>query len=176
MPGRCVMVLFRMAVWSRSRPLLTILFFWYLILYKVFIEWLSGIQISTGASIAPGLRLEGCRGTSIDSGTVIGANCTLRQLTTIGRKKLVDNSYSNSPRIGDNVDIGVNAIIIGQVEIGNNVVIGAGAVVTKSVSDHSVMAGNPAKLLKKVYDFPGSEERENKIEALDETVTLLDRV
>jgi len=51
--------------------------------------------------------------------------------------------------IGDNVWIGTHAIILPNVKsIGNNAVIGAGAVVTKSVKENTVVAGNPAKVIK----------------------------
>ncbi len=49
--------------------------------------------------------------------------------------------------IGDNVFIGLNAIILPGVTIGNNVVIGAGSVVTKSIPDDVVVAGNPARVI-----------------------------
>lgn len=47
--------------------------------------------------------------------------------------------------IGDNVFIGMNAIILMGSRIGNNVIIGAGAVVSGVVEDESVYAGNPAR-------------------------------
>lgn len=52
--------------------------------------------------------------------------------------------------IGDNVWIGANATICPGVRIGNNVVIGAGAVVTKDIIDDVVVAGVPAKVIRKV--------------------------
>jgi len=51
--------------------------------------------------------------------------------------------------IGDNVFIGANAIVMPGIKIGNNCIIGAGAVVTKNVEDFSIVAGNPAKLIRK---------------------------
>lgn len=52
-------------------------------------------------------------------------------------------------KIGDNVFIGVNSIIMPGVAIGNNIIIGAGSVVTKDVLDFSIVAGNPARILRK---------------------------
>lgn len=60
---------------------------------------------------------------------------------------------SGQVKIGNNVFIGMNAIITRGVSIGNNVVIGAGSVVTKDCLDNGVYAGNPAKRIAEVSDF-----------------------
>lgn len=53
--------------------------------------------------------------------------------------------------IGDNVWIGVDVTILPSVEIGNNCIIGAGSVVTKSFKeDNLIIAGNPAKIIKRI--------------------------
>lgn len=54
--------------------------------------------------------------------------------------------------IGNDVWIGVNAIIKGNVTIGDGAVIGAGAVVTKDVEPYTIVAGVPAKIIKKRFD------------------------
>lgn len=55
----------------------------------------------------------------------------------------------NSPvRIGKNCFIGAHSIILPGVTIGDEVVVAAGAVVTKDVPSNSVVAGNPAKVIK----------------------------
>ncbi len=77
----------------------------------------------------------------------IGYGCAFLQNTTFGNKpkdgKLV------RPWLGNNVKVGANAVVIGDVHIGNNVRIGAGCVVTKSIPDNCVVVGNPAKIIKK---------------------------
>lgn len=50
-------------------------------------------------------------------------------------------------KIGDDVWIGANAVVLDGVEIGNGCIIGAGSVVTKNVKDYDVVAGNPAKII-----------------------------
>ncbi|WP_438426170.1 acyltransferase [Aquimarina macrocephali] len=48
--------------------------------------------------------------------------------------------------------IGANAVILPGVTIGKNSVIGAGSIVTKSIPDHCVAAGNPAKIIKRIIE------------------------
>ncbi|NLR31637.1 sugar O-acetyltransferase [Levilactobacillus tujiorum] len=52
--------------------------------------------------------------------------------------------------IGNNCWIGGNAVIVPGVTIGNNVIVGGGAVVTKSFGDNVVLAGNPARVIKRL--------------------------
>lgn len=53
-------------------------------------------------------------------------------------------------KIGNNVQIGANSVILPGVEIGDNVVIGALSVVNKNIPSNSVAAGNPCKIIKKI--------------------------
>lgn len=76
----------------------------------------------------------------------IGSNCTIRNNITIGN---VEDNNLKLPVIGDNVNIGVGAIIIGNISIGNNAIIGAGAVITKDVPEECVVVGNPARIIKR---------------------------
>lgn len=75
----------------------------------------------------------------------IGKNFQFRNGLTIGNK---NNDNTQVPVIGDNVIVGPNVVIIGAITIGNNVIIGAGSVVVKDVPSNSVVAGNPAKVIK----------------------------
>ena len=52
--------------------------------------------------------------------------------------------------IGNNVQIGVGAIILMGITIGDNVIIGAGSVVTKDIESNCIVVGSPAKILKKL--------------------------
>lgn len=62
--------------------------------------------------------------------------------------------------VGDDVFIGVNALLMPGVRIGDRVVIAAGSVVTKSVPAGSVVAGNPARLIMSYDDFEARIRRE----------------
>ncbi len=63
----------------------------------------------------------------------------------------VDNKQilPKSIKIGNNVWVGRDVIILKGVTIGDNVVIGAGSIVTKDISSNCIAAGNPAKIIKK---------------------------
>lgn len=76
----------------------------------------------------------------------LGRNCLIRQLTTFGVKS--KNRHSERPWVGDNVDFGANVTCIGDIHIGNNAIIAAGSVVVKDVPANSIVAGNPAKVIK----------------------------
>ncbi len=74
----------------------------------------------------------------------IGDHCILHGNNVIGNKKT--GAKSEIPTLGNNVDVGVGAIVIGNVKIADNCIIGAGAVVTKSfLSPGTIIAGVPAK-------------------------------
>lgn len=62
-------------------------------------------------------------------------------------------------KIGSNVFIGVNSIILPGVNIGSNVVIGAGSIVNRDIPPDTVVVGNPAKI---VGDFKAFEEKVRK--------------
>ena len=73
----------------------------------------------------------------------IGENCWINQQVTIGY-----NGQGDPPVIGDNVTITCGAKVLGDIRIGNNVIVGANAVVIRDVSDNCVVGGVPAKTIK----------------------------
>lgn len=86
--------------------------------------------------------------TTILNAKSIGKNFSFRQCTTLGNKR--DGENTNGPIIGDNVNLGANVCIIGDIKIGNNVIVGAGSVVVKDIPDNVVVAGNPARIIKEI--------------------------
>lgn len=73
-------------------------------------------------------------GICINAGTVIGKNCDIRHGVTLG--KINPRGPPEKITLGDNVFVGCNAIILGNVTIGDNAVIGAGAKVFKDVPEN----------------------------------------
>lgn len=84
----------------------------------------------------------------------VGASFVCHDGSTLPfRKDIPDLELAGEIRVGDNVFIGAGALILPNVTIGNDCIVGAKSVVTRSVPDGSVVAGNPARLVSKTEDF-----------------------
>ncbi|SMC00621.1 satase isoform II [Hymenobacter roseosalivarius DSM 11622] len=146
--AQLVLMLFRLATVVRRNRVLIIFFCWYLIIYRVLVEWFLGIELPWSLRAGSGLRLDHGQALVINGESRLGQNVHVRHSTTIGNKKLADGTYSACPRIGNNVDIGAQVCIIGDIEIGDNVIIGVGSIVVKSIAPNCVVVGNPARVIK----------------------------
>lgn len=143
--GRLLLFLFRIANYGLSSKVYRVIFSPYIFLYKIFVGWFLGIEIPWNTKIGSNLKLFHGQALVINKHTVIGDNCSIRHCTTIGNKQLENGTFSGSPFIGNNVDIGCNVCIIGPVSICDNTKIGSGSVVTKSVLHECIVVGNPAR-------------------------------
>ena len=85
----------------------------------------------------------------VNENSRISYNCTIFHQVTIGSQREFTTNQG-CPIIGDNVIIFPNCVIVGNVSVGNNVIIGAGSIVTKDVPENHIVAGNPAKFIKKI--------------------------
>ena len=88
----------------------------------------------------------------------IGDNVTFSIRVTLmahdaSTKKSLGYTKIGRISVGDNVFVGANTTILPNVSIGNNVVIGANSLVTKSIPDNCVVAGNPARVLCSLEEF-----------------------
>ena len=86
-------------------------------------------------------------GLVIGETAIIGINCTFLHGVTLGTNGK-DNG-DRHPKIGNNVLIGCNAIVLGNITIGNNVKIGSGSVVVKSIQANMTAVGNPVRIINK---------------------------
>ena len=68
-------------------------------------------------------------------------------------ENLTDVDIFGRIEVGNNVQIGSNAMILPGVKIGSNVIIGAGAIVTKDIPDDSVAVGIPAKVIENIAEY-----------------------
>ena len=82
----------------------------------------------------------------------IGKKCHIFQNVTIGMGKYNPEYNTSAPIIGDKVVIWANATVVGGIKIGDNAVIGANSVVIRDVEPNTVVAGNPAREIRKTKD------------------------
>ncbi|WP_183579092.1 serine acetyltransferase [Mucilaginibacter sp. X5P1] len=143
--GRTILLLYRLAIRIRFTPILLLFFFWYLILYIFFVEWLLGVELTFGAVLGSGTQIWHGYAIVLNPAVRIGNDCVLRHSLTIGNK----GADSKCPVIGNNVNIGAGVCILGDLNIGDNVVIGAGSIVVKDIPSNSVAVGNPARIINK---------------------------
>lgn len=132
----------RMSVPSRLLRLpLTLI---YRVMTKV-LEWVGGIFLPYTVIVGRRVTLEHFGGMILVADR-IGDDVTIRQNTTFGIATTDD--LQSRPTIGNRVDIGTGAVVIGSIEIGDDVLIGANAVVVRSLPDGVVAGGVPARVLK----------------------------
>ena len=104
-----------------------------------------GITLSWRTHVDEGLYLGHPYGITVNSNAVIGKNVNLHKGCTIG----VENRgvRKGTPTIGNDVWIGINAVVVGRVRIGNDVLIAPNAYVNFDVPDHSIVIGNPGRII-----------------------------
>jgi maltose O-acetyltransferase len=92
----------------------------------------------------------------IGANTIIGPKVVIwaqNHIVTKATELIKNQGHQKSPvTIGKDVWIGASAVILPGITIGDGAVIGAGSVVTKDVSPYTIVAGNPAKMIKKRTD------------------------
>ena len=100
-------------------------------------------------------------GTMIDMGAVLGGRATTGKNVHVGAGAVlagvIEPANANPVVVEDNVLIGANAVILEGVRIGQGSVVAAGAIVTEDVPAGSVVAGVPAKIIKKTNQVEGQK-------------------
>jgi len=128
-----------------SSPILRKLWSLPIILLSRRMETKYGIRIPPRLDIGPGFAIWHCGLTVLHREAKIGTNCNIRQGTTIGSAGR--GSKRGAPIIGNRVDIGVNAVVIGKITIGDDALIGAGAVIRQDVPARAVVVGDPQRIV-----------------------------
>ena len=118
------------------------------------------VEIGEGAVIMMGSMIN--IGSVIGEGTMIDMNATLGGRATVGKNchvgagavlaGVIEPPSASPVVIEDGVVIGANAVVLEGVRVGEGAVVAAGAIVTKDVEPHTVVAGTPAKMIKKIDD------------------------
>jgi serine O-acetyltransferase len=141
--GFWVMVVYRFGRWRYDvRPTLVRRFFSliYHVIYKV-VQIVTGIELPCEVVVGRNFVIDHFGGIIISGYAKFGDNCRIRDGVVIGLRRVEEKC---APIIGNNVDIGSGAKLLGQIRIGDNVLIGANAVVLCDVPDNSIAVGVPA--------------------------------
>lgn len=112
----------------------------------------KNIKVGKNVFINACCKFQDQGGIEIGDGVLIGHNVTLATLNHDERPQYRQNIYPKPIKIGNNVWIGSNATILQGVTIEDGAIIGANAVVVKDVPSNTIVAGVPAKVIRKVKE------------------------
>lgn len=107
---------------------------------------LFGCDIAKGAKIQGGLYLPHPSGVVIGEYAIIGRNCIIHQGVTLGDRG--EEHETSNPTLGDYVEIGTGAKVLGKILIDDYSRIGANSVVLKDTPKYAVAVGVPAIIIK----------------------------
>lgn len=150
-PGFRAVAIYRFGVWRMRLPglLRAPLSVLYRCLYRRARNH-YGIELPYNAKVGRRLVIEHQHGVVIHGMCVVGDDCTIRQGCTLGNKTL-ERVY-DAPILGDRVSVGAGAKLLGAVRIGDDAQIGANAVVVCDVPAGAVAVGVPAVIKERPGD------------------------
>ncbi|WP_201188957.1 serine O-acetyltransferase [Pseudomonas fluorescens] len=141
--GFWVMLVYRFGRWRYGvRPALLrkVFSLLYKVLFKL-VQIVTGIELPCEVEVGRNFVIDHFGGIVISGYARFGDDCRIRNGVVVGLKNV---NEPIAPVMGNNVDIGAGAKVLGNIRIGNNVVIGANAVVLTDVPDDCVAVGVPA--------------------------------
>ena len=112
-----------------------------------------GIEISHRVSCGGGLYLCHPYCITINPTSILGKNVNIHKGVTIGQENR--GKRLGTPTIGDDVWIGVNSTIVGKITIGSDVLIAPNSYVNCDVPSHSIVIGNPCKIIHRTNAVDG---------------------
>ena len=144
--GLWVMIVYRFGRWRYGlrSPLARVPMSFLYKLARTAMHILTGIDLPCEAKVGRRLRIDHFGGIVVSGDAVIGDDVVMRNGVTIGLKR---TNERGAPVIGNRVDIGAGAKILGPIVIGDDAVIGANAVVLHDVPAGAVAVGIPARVL-----------------------------
>ncbi len=141
--GFWVMLVYRFGRWRYGvRPALLrkVFSLVYRVLFKL-VQIITGIELPCEVEVGRNFVIDHFGGIVVSGYARFGDNCRIRNGVVVGLRHV---EQPTAPHIGNNVDIGTGAKLLGGIRIGNNVHIGANAVVLCDVPDNHIAVGVPA--------------------------------
>ena len=141
--GFWVMLVYRFGRWRyQVKPALLrkVFSIIYKILFKL-IQIITGIELPAEVNIGKNFIIDHFGGIVISGYASFGDDCRIRNGVVVGLKNI---NQPIAPIIGNRVDIGAGAKLLGAIKIGDDVIIGANAVVICDVPNNSIAVGVPA--------------------------------
>jgi len=136
----------------------------------VFVEIQKGVRIGRNVKISSHTFI--CEGVTIEDNVFVGHNVAFindkypRAVTREGRLQTEKDWKMIPILVKKGASIGTSTTILCGVTIGENAIVGAGSVVTRDVLDNTIVAGNPAKILRKI------KKNENTISRFKNSISL----
>jgi len=115
-------------------------------LLKILSQILTGIDLPCEVTIGRRFKIEHFGGIIVSGDTVFGDDVVIRNGVTVGLRR---TGIRGAPVIGNRVDIGAGAKILGAITVGDDVAIGANAVVLKDVPSNCIAVGVPARVIRR---------------------------
>ncbi len=146
--GFWVMLVYRFGRWRytiKLTPLRKIFSLLYKILFKG-IQIVTGVELPCEVPVGRNFRIDHFGDIIVSGYASFGDSCIIRNGVTIGLQNIEEEA---APEIGNHVNIGAGAKILGPITIGDHVDIGANAVVIRSIPANSLAVGIPARILPK---------------------------
>jgi acetyltransferase-like isoleucine patch superfamily enzyme len=132
------------------------------------------VEIQKGAKIGKNCKISShtfiCEGVTIEDNVFVGHNVTFindpypRATTESGNLQTEDDWVCVPTLVRNGASIGSSATLLSGITVGENAIIGAGSVVTKDVPPNTVVAGNPARVLRRIdshTEHPEITEKSN---------------
>ena len=109
---------------------------------------MHGCEILPGCEIGSRFVIRHPNSIVIGQGARIGSGCFFQHGVTLGVVHIGSTPTSEYPLIGNNVEIGSYAVIVGGVQVGAGATIGAHSLVNKDVPSNTIVVGAPARVIK----------------------------
>ena len=120
------------------------------------------VEIQKGSKIGKNCKIQShtfiCEGVTIEENVFIGHNVTFindrfpRATTADGRLQRKADWVCEPTLVQHGASIGSSVTLLGGITVGENAIVGAGSVVTKDVPANTIVAGNPARILRKIAE------------------------